>query len=101
MISHSLLGQIIQNSHLAGAWEVSLQAFHISGASLSLEEFLYTAGSLSLTVRLLTTSRREKNIIKTHSAEANDNWKKPTLRMGKEKPFEMWAMCGKVSSLGA
>lgn len=46
----------------------------------------YTIGSLSLTVRLLTTSRREKNIIKTHSAEANDdNWKKPTLRMGKER----------------
>lgn len=49
----------------------------------------YTIGShssLSLTERLLTTSRREKNKIKTHSAEANDdNWKKPTLRMGKER----------------
>lgn len=47
----------------------------------------YTIGShssLSLTARLLTTSRREKNKIKTHSAEANnDNWKKPTPRMGR------------------
>lgn len=49
----------------------------------------YTIGShssLFLIERLLTTSRREKNKIKTHSAEASDgNWKKPKLRMGKER----------------
>lgn len=39
---------------------------------------------MSLTVRLLTASRREKNKIKTHSAKANDgSGKKPTLKMRK------------------
>lgn len=65
----------------------------------------YTIGShsnLSLAARLLTTSRREKNKIKTHSAEANDdNWKKPTLRMRKERVIWDVGCVWKVSSLGA